>query len=43
MHSQGAAKYGRSSMYKMYMEIIMLWFVWKEERKDQDTEYNLHN
>ncbi len=32
-YSRGPARDSRSGMYKMYIQIMMLWFVRKEERK----------
>jgi hypothetical protein len=35
-YSQDAASDRRSSMYKMYIVIMIMWFTWKEKGKDQE-------
>jgi hypothetical protein len=36
IYSQGSARDSHSSMYKIYIEIVVAWFVWKKWRKDSE-------
>ncbi len=42
-YSRGAARDSRSSMYKMYIEIMMLWFAWNEKGKIKNVGYHLYD